>query len=328
GLQTSGLFLAHVVSMALAVLLAWRLLGRFFDRRRLFAVPTDRALFRRMLHYALPMIPATLIQRFFSELPVVLLNVLVPGAAGAAAAGYYSIARKISSFLQVIHTSFDYVIAPLAAYRAGATGVQAVEDMYAYSTRLMMAIGILAAAAVLAARGALLNGVGIAAGEVANALAILVVGRLVSFLFGQAPAIVRTISSTYWSLANGLAGLAVMVALLLVLVGSHGTAGAAFAAAAGMVTSAALAFVEVACLARILPYSRQMWRPLLVSLLLGAAILVTGRTVAGVAPAMQFAILLATFLLALALFIRYGLTHEDAAAFGRLGRALRRGRIS
>ncbi len=326
GLKTYGLFAAHVASMGLSAALAYRLLGRFFDRRRIFTAGFDIALFRRMLHYALPMVPATLIQRFFSELPVVLLNVLVPGAAGAASAGYYSIARKISSFLQVIHTSFDYVIAPLAAYRAGAAGVRAVADMYAYSTRLMVAIGLLAAAAVLAARGPLLEGLGAAAGEVATALAILVLGRLFSFLFGQAPAIIRTIASTYWSLANGVAGLAVMVGLLLFLAGPYGTAGAATAAAAGMVTSAGLAFLEVALIARIVPYTREMLRPVGVAALLGGILLLVGGAVASLPAAAQFAVLFVVFLLSLAAFVRYGPNDEDAVAFGRPGHVLRRGR--
>ncbi|GER08561.1 hypothetical protein JCM17843_28710 [Kordiimonadales bacterium JCM 17843] len=255
GMTAYGLFLAHIVSMAIAAILSMALVSRYFDLKKLPTIGFDPKLAGTMLHYALPMMPATLIQRFFSELPVVLLNVIIPGAAGATAAGLYSIARKLSSVMQVIHNSFDYVIAPLTAFQKGRGGRDAIADMYAYSTRLMIAFGLVLAGGMIGARHALLDLLGPEAKPAAVALVILVLGRLSTFFFGQAPAMVRILASTYWTLANGILGLLAMGALLYFLVDDYGPAGAAIAASAGLIISRGLPLFEVAVLSRLWPYS-------------------------------------------------------------------------
>lgn len=325
GFTVSGLFLAHLLSMTAAAVLSLLLLRRFFRLRAILTAGVDASLVSAMLHFALPMVPATLIQRLFSELPVVLLNWLVPGAAGTAAAGHYAIARKISSFLQLLYNSFDYVIAPLAAWRAGQTGREAVADMYAYSTRLMIVVGIVASAALLAARGALGEILGEDAAPVFAALAVLVLGRMGTFAFGQAPAMIRTLGSTWWVLGNGLAGLALMILLMLAVV-ERATTGAAIAASSGLVASAALASLEVRLLYGMSPYTRELLRPLAVSLAAAAGILAIGAASAGLGAAAQLPLLLTALAGALALLLRYGLSGEDAAGFGKIGRLLRRGR--
>ncbi|GER03518.1 hypothetical protein JCM17846_12000 [Iodidimonas nitroreducens] len=151
GFTIYGLFLAHILSLAIAALLSFFLVARFYDYKRLFMAGYDPKLAKAMLHFALPMMPATLIQRIFSEFPVLVLNIIIPGAAGASAAGFYSIARKLSSVMQVIHNSFDYVVAPLAAFQKGRGDRETLADMYAYSTRLMVAFGVILAGAWWAA---------------------------------------------------------------------------------------------------------------------------------------------------------------------------------
>lgn len=323
GMTGSGLVLAHLLSMAGAALMALLLLRRHFRLRALARAGLDGPLVRAMFNFALPMMPATLIQRFFSELPVVLLNVLVPGAAGAAAAGYYAIARKISSFLQLLYNSFDYVIAPLAAWREGKAERAAVVDMYAYSTRLMIVVGFIASGALLAARGALGQILEGDAAPVLAALVILILGRMGTFVFGQAPAMIRTLGSTWWVLANGLVGLALMIVLMLLLVEEQGATGAAIAAASGLVLSAALAVLEVRVFYGMTPYTRELARPLLVALAAAGLLILAGRSMAGWPAALQLALLTCGLLLALALLLRHGLSSEDAAGFGRLARWLR-----
>ena len=324
GFTVYGLFIAHVASMAIATVLSVLLVMRFYELKRLVRAGFDPDIAKEMIFYALPMMPATLIQRFFSELPVVLLNILIPGNPGTIAAGYYTIARKISSVMQVIHNSFDYVIAPLAAFQSGHGARAAIADMYAYSTRLMIALGILLAAGVLGIRHALVGGFGPEARPAMTALLILVLGRLITFFFGQAPAIIRTLSSTWWTLANGLAGLAVMVGLLALLVGQYGAVGAAVAASVGLVVTRGLALVEVAYLNRMWPYSRAMVRPLFVSLLGAIALFGLGEVVRPMPVAVQIFLLVLVFAMCFLALLRYGLSSEDAVALGGVARFARR----
>src|SRR3546814_8732527 len=64
-----------------------------------------------------------------------------PGASGAAAAGLFTIARKLSSVVQLVRIAFVYVLAPLAASAERADRAQ-VADIYAYATRLILAIAL------------------------------------------------------------------------------------------------------------------------------------------------------------------------------------------
>lgn len=326
GLTAYGLFAAHLASMALAGLLALNLVRGFYDIGCVFRSGRDRALERRMLGYALPMMPANLIIRLFSELPIIMLNALLPGAGGTAAAGYYAIARKVASVLQVVYNAFDYVVTPLAAYREGRTDRAAVADMYAFSARLMIAVGLLLAAALIGGRQLLVAALGPETAPAGDALAILVAGRFATFLFGQAAATIRTLGSTLWSLLNGLAGLGVMIGLLALLVEPLGVAGAALAAACGLIVTRGLPCLEVAAIYRITPYTRALVRPAVTALALAAVLLALAEAIAGWPAAVQLPVLVLTLLLELAALVRYGLREEDTAAFGRAGRWLRRGR--
>ncbi|WP_281301572.1 MULTISPECIES: oligosaccharide flippase family protein [unclassified Iodidimonas] len=325
GLTTYGLFLAHILSLAIAALLSFFLVARFYDYKRLFMAGYDPKLAKAMLHFALPMMPATLIQRIFSEFPVLVLNIIIPGAAGASAAGFYSIARKLSSVMQVIHNSFDYVVAPLAAFQKGRGDRETLADMYAYSTRLMVAFGVILAGAMVGSHHALLDMLGPESEPAAVALVILVLGRLLTFFFGQAPAMVRSLSSTYWTLGNGLLGLLAMLGLLYLLVESHGPAGAALAAAAGLILSRGVALIEVYFLSRLWPYSKEMWKPLFVSICLSLILFTSGVLLKNTLAPVQILVLVVLLILSILAFFRYGLSAPDAKALGRLAHFARRG---
>src|SRR3546814_20730614 len=70
-----------------------------------------------------------------------MLDMLLPGAAGAASAGLFTIARKLSSVVQLVRIAFTYVMAPLAA-SAEREDRRQVADLYAYATRLILAIAL------------------------------------------------------------------------------------------------------------------------------------------------------------------------------------------
>ena len=326
GASVYGLFAAHFLSMVLAFLLSIGLARQFYDVRLLLAPGRDRPLERRILGYALPMMPANLVIRLFSELPIVMLNALLPGSGGTAAAGYYAIARKVASVLQVVYNAFDYVVTPLAAYREGQADRTAVADMYAFSARMMIAVGLLLAAVLIGGRHLLVAALGPASAPAADALAILAAGRFATFLFGQAAATIRTLGTTLWSLMNGLAGLLVMIALLFLLVEPLGATGAALAAAAGLIVTRGLPCLEVALIYKITPYSRALIRPAMAAAALALLLLGLGEAMRVWHTMVQLGVFLATAVLAPMLLVRYGLSEEDAAALGRLGRLLRRGR--
>jgi len=326
GVTTHGLFAAHLLSMALACALSVDLARRFYTLRRCLRPGRDPGQARRLLAYAAPMMPANLIIRLFSELPIIALNALTAGAAGTASAGYYAIARKIASLLQLVYNAFDYVLTPLAAHREGQADRAAVADMYAFSARLMIALGLVLAGFLIAGRHLFVGVLGPESAPAGAALAVLAAGRLVTFFFGQAAATVRTLGSTLWSLMNGGLGLVVMLALLPVLIRAFGAPGAAGAAAAGLIVARGLPCLEVGLFYRLWPYSAALRRPALVGAAGAGGLLLMGELSADWPIAGQIAVIGMALVLAMLSLLRYGLSSADAAAFGKLGRRLRRER--
>ena len=142
GYITYGLFLAHLISVILAALLAFRLIAKHYDLRAVMAAPLTGPIAREMRSYGFSVMPANIIKKLFSEFPVMFLNYMLPGAAGAAAGGYYAVARKIASALQIVRMTFEYVMAPLAAEKDGHGDHAALHDMYAYATRLSFSLAL------------------------------------------------------------------------------------------------------------------------------------------------------------------------------------------
>src|SRR3546814_14167675 len=77
----------------------------------------DRA-HRDLLWAGGSVLPANIIARLFGDAPPVVINFMIPGGAGAAAAGLYGIARKISSIPQLVRMASSYVMGPLASAQA------------------------------------------------------------------------------------------------------------------------------------------------------------------------------------------------------------------
>ncbi|WP_417463386.1 lipopolysaccharide biosynthesis protein [Kordiimonas sp.] len=320
GYLTYGLFLAHLLSVILAALLALRLVAKHYDIKAVFKAPLSGPIAREMRGYGFSVMPANIIKKLFSEFPVMFLNFMLPGAAGAAAGGYYAVARKIASALQAVRMTFEYVMAPLAAEKDGHGDHKALHDMYAFATRLSLCLALPFGAALVLARHDILATMDPEFQAAAAAIAILCLGRVLEAATGPSSAIIEMLGHRLLPPLNGLAGLAVLLGLGIWLIPLHGVTGAAVAAAAGLNTTALLALIEGQLLFRLWPYDSHMARPLITSLI------TSGLMLALISPSSlwpaPYGILAAIVGLALAviILIRFGLTHEDAEALGKLGK--------
>lgn len=320
GYLTYGLFLAHLLSVVLAALLALRLVAKHYSISAVFKAPLTGSIAREMRSYGFSVMPANIIKKLFSEFPVMFLNFMLPGAAGAAAGGYYAIARKIASALQAVRMTFEYVMAPLAAEKDGHGDHTALHDMYAYATRLSLCLALPFGAALVLARHDILATMDPEFQAAAAAIAILCLGRVLEAATGPSSAIIEMLGHRLLPPLNGLVGLAALLGLGIWLIPAYGVTGAAVAAAAGLNITALLALIEGQLLFRLWPYDRQIARPLLASLLTSGLILaLVSASSKWPAP---FGILSAILglVLAVIILIRFGLTHEDAEALGKLGK--------
>lgn len=324
GLDTYGLFLAHLLSVVLAAILAIRLIGKHYDIRAVLKAPLTGPLARDMRKYGFSVMPSNLIKKLFSEFPVMLLNFVLPGGAGAAAGGYYSVARKLASALQVVRLAFEYVMAPLAAEKHGKGDKHRLESMYAFATRMSVCLALPFGAALYLARGDILSALDPEFQAAAAAIAILVAGRVLEAASGPSQSIVEMLAHRFVPTANGLVGLAIFIWLGFTLIPVHGVTGAAIAAAIGLNITAYLAFFQSSFLFRLFPYNRDFLKPGAISLM--SAFILVGFAEYGpqLQPPLGLTTAIIGLIVALLLLVRYGLKPEDALALGKPAKWLRK----
>jgi O-antigen/teichoic acid export membrane protein len=317
-----GLLLAHLLSLSLTVLLALRLTLQHFDWRDLTRGRADRAMVMESLRAGLAIMPANLSQRIYSDGGAIILNAILPGSAGAVAAGLFTIARKISSLIQTIRLGFAYVLSPLAS--AASRGARAeVREIYGFTTRVLTATALPAGLVLAAAAPAILTLFGKEAAVAAPAVMILVGSRIVEALAGAAQPIQQVISSHRAQLLAANAGMVVAAIAGRLLLPEWGLTGMALAVTAGLCTGAVLPMVQMAHDEGLTPFAPPFARTTLIAALVAAVGAVLAHFATALPDALAIASALVLMLGATWTACRFGLPAGDRAAMGKTGRALR-----
>lgn len=323
GFQHYGLFLSHLLALFVAGLLSTRLLGEYYDLKRLWSAPLSADLFRELIHFGSPMTGSNVMKRFHSNFPIFVLNFIIPGAAGAVAVAVFAVARKVVSALQVIRQSFEYVIAPLASAENALAGKAALRDMYAFSTRLIWSLFMPVGAGVVALRNDIASLVGPTFAGAGVLIGILSVGRAFEAATGPSQALQEMLAKSRVSLINGLIGFAVTALLMIWMTPLWGSVGAAVATAIGINVPSFLSLYQINRLYGLQPYDRRMLQPALWSFA-GAALVFLAVAVAGpLGIVLRFSAGLIALFSAYFILLRFGFSERDAAAFGRIARWIR-----
>lgn len=320
GMLTYGLFLAHLASVLLSALLALRLVAKHYDIRAIISAPLTGPIASEMRQYGFSVMPSNIIKKLFSEFPIMFLNFLLPGADGAAAGGYYAVARKIASALQAVRLTFEYVMAPLAAEKDGHGDHKALHDMFAFATRLSICVALPFGAALVLARHDILATMQPEFQAAAAAIAILCAGRVLEASTGPSTAIVEMLGHRLLPPLNGMLGLATLLGLGIYLIPAYGVTGAAIAAASGLNVTALVSLFQSALLFKLWPYNRYILRPLATTLLLTGGILVLVPASSQWPAPFGFAGAIVSLLMALFILLRFGLSDHDATALGKVTR--------
>ncbi len=139
GMRSSGLIVAHLASLSLTALLSLRLLARYYDLRLMWRTPIERGLARELLLSGIGLLPAELSRRALIDAPAVLLNLMLPGANGAHAAGLFEIGRKLATVPQIVRQAFQYVLGPLSSHQANVDR-SVIPTLYRFSSRVSTAL--------------------------------------------------------------------------------------------------------------------------------------------------------------------------------------------
>ncbi len=203
-----GLLLGHVASLLLTAWLSWKLLARYYDPGLLLRAPLPVALRRETLKTGLAMLPPNVARRAYSDLPPVLLNAMLPGAAGATAAGLFGIARKIASIPLIVRQSFLYVLAPLSSAQA-ALDRREIAPLYSFSTHVSVLLALPIAGLMILLAADMLTGFATGAEAAISVVIILLAARGIEAALGPATPIVEMVGHRGLPLFNSLIGMAI-----------------------------------------------------------------------------------------------------------------------
>jgi O-antigen/teichoic acid export membrane protein len=314
-----GLVAAHTVSLALTAALCVPLLARYYDLRLLLRAPVPLAMARDLTGAGIALLPSNLSRRFLIDGPPVALNLMIPGAQGAIAAGLFEIGRKISTVPLIVRQAFQYVMAPLSSAQANADR-SGIAPLYRFATRVSTAMVVPLAGLLIFAGRDILSVYREEAAAALPILIILVAARAVEAIVGPATPIVEMIGRRSLPLFNSLIGLAFWALLAFWLVPLWGALGMAVAVGAATVAIAWAAMLQLRASDGISPFGGALYRALLIALA-GVGLMALAESFLG-GPA-RFAAVLFLWLGTTWLTLRFGLSRQDQEALGSFGRRLR-----
>ena len=319
GATSIGLMIAHLCSLALTAALCIPLLGRYYDLKRLIRAPVPAGLARELLVTGLALLPSNLSRRALIDAPPVVLNLMLPGARGAAAAGLFEIARKISTVPLIVRQAFQYVLGPLASAQAHVDRAP-IAPLYHFASRVSTALVVPLAGLLIFAGVEVLSLYQPRAVAALPLLYVLVAARALEATVGPASTIVEMIGHRGLPLLNSAIAVALWIGMAAWLAPEYGALGMAIAVGVATVASTYAATLQLQISDRLSPFDRKLFQNLVLALvgvafMGGAEWLLDG-------PA-RFAAVLALWAVTSWLTLRFGLTRSDREALGGLSRRLR-----
>jgi O-antigen/teichoic acid export membrane protein len=319
GMNGLGLMAAHVCSLALTAALCVPLLSRYYTLKLLLRAPIDRPLARELIGSGLGLLPAALARRFLIDGPPVALNLMLPGARGATAAGLFEIARKISTVPLIVRQAFQYVMGPLSSAQARADR-EAIAPLYRFACRVSAALVVPLAGLLIFAGPDILSVYRREAAAALPLLYVLAAARAAEAVLGPATTLVEMIGHRALPTLNSLAGTAIWALLAFLLVPPMGAMGMVIAVSAATLVIASAATIELRFTEGLSPFDAKLLRNLAVSLAgLGLMALAAHLALGPV----RFALVLLLWALTSWCALRFGLVRTDREALGGLARRLR-----
>ncbi|HEX9954429.1 MAG TPA: oligosaccharide flippase family protein [Allosphingosinicella sp.] len=319
GLGNLGLVAAHLCSLALTAALCLRLVARYYDLGALLRAPLSLACARLLLPTGLALLPANISRRLLIDAPPLVLNLMLPGSAGALSAGLFEIARKISTVPLAVRQAFQYVMAPLSSAQAKADRSQ-IGPLYSFASRVSTALVVPLAGLLIFAGTDILSLYRDGAKGALPLLYILVTARGIEAIVGPATPIVEMVGHRVLPLLNSLIGVLIWAVMSIVLVPRYGALGMALAVAAATVATAYAAVLELRRSDNLWPFERRLFQGLGIALV--GVLLMAGTEYLLDGP-VRFAIVAVFWAITSWCALRFGLVRGDREALGGLSRRLR-----
>lgn len=322
GVDTLGLLIAHLISLAITAFLCARLLARHYDLSLWRTSTAYPQAFRDTALAGVAVLPANIIMRLMSDAPPLVLNAWYPGAAGAAAAGLYAIARKLSSVVQFVRMAFTYVLGPLSSAVARDDRA-AIAPLYSFATRVSVVVALPLAAALIGGRHIVLQLFGAGAYAAGSMVTLLTLGRIAEAIGGQAGTIQQVASGRARPLQAAAVTLLVAIAAAAFLLPRYGGAGLAGAVALGLAAGTITSVVQLRRDLGLNPFGPPFERAFLSGVGCSAALLIILPQIRALPRAAELVLFITAMLGGIWLSARIGLGSADKAFLGKTARKLR-----
>jgi O-antigen/teichoic acid export membrane protein len=319
GATNNGLIIAHLCSLTVTAGLCVPLLSRYYDLGRMLRAPLPRGLVRELVVTGFALLPTNLSRRALIDAPPLVLNLLLPGSTGAAAAGLFEIARKISTVPLIVRQAFQYVLAPLSSAQAHADRSQ-VAPLYHFASRVSTALVVPLSGLLIFGAIDILSLYQPRAAAALPLLYILVAARAIEAIVGPASTIVEMIGHRALPVLNSFIAIALWIGLAWWWAPDGGAHGMAWAIAIATVVSTYAATLELQISDGLQPFDRKLFQGLGLALT-GVALMAAAEYL--LHGPVRFGIIFLLWAATSWLTLRYGLTREDREALGGLSRRLK-----
>ncbi|MGZ8351170.1 MAG: lipopolysaccharide biosynthesis protein [Allosphingosinicella sp.] len=319
GFQSIGLMAAHLSSLVLTALLCLPLLARYYDVGLMLRAPVPRPLARELIGSGIALLPANLSRRMLIDAPPMLINFMLPGARGAAAAGIFEIARKLSTVPYIVRQAFQYVLGPLSSAQAHVDRA-AIGPLYHFACRVSTALVVPLAGLMIFTGADWLSVYREEAMAALPLLALLCAARAVEAIVGPAVTIVEMTGHRGLPLLNSLLAFLLWIVLALWLTPAHGAMGMAIAVSVAILAATWAAAVELWVSDGLQPFGRKLFQALAIVLAGVAAMALVEYLTGG---PLRFGLNMTIWAITSWLALRYGLTRDDRLALGGVARKLR-----
>ncbi len=322
GFDTLGLLIAHLCSLAITCILSTRLLARYYRLDLVLSRSSTGTTAKDTFYAGISQLPSNIVGRLFADAPPLILNAMIPGTAGASAAGLFAIARKIASGVQLIRQAFSYVMAPLAS-EAVRHDIRHVAEIYGFASRLTIVVATPVTCVIAGSGRALLALFGTPAQVAYLALVLLTFTRLVEAVAGSASTIQAVISLYHRPLLGSLAGLGTAIGIGALLLPGGGMDGMAIAVSSGIAVTVLTPMVQLWNHERIHPFAPPFGRAAGVSLAVGVCLFIICELLLPLHHTIRIGIGGVLIFAGIWLSGRFGLTEADKLALGKTGRTMR-----
>jgi O-antigen/teichoic acid export membrane protein len=261
GMGLDGALFAYILSYILSSTVAFYYVNQLIPLR----LKDSKMIFetKELFKFSLPMFLSILLFNVMRQIDVLMIGMFL----AASQVGIYGVAARVVTLAEVVFTSFRPLFDSYVAELFYLKDIKRLSEIIKSITRLNLMVGFPSFLALTMFPGFFLIFFGEDFIVGAQCLTILSVAHLFSSLSSLPASVIVMSGRSNITVINNFVVLIIGVVLNYLLIPKYGIVGAALSTGITLMTISIIRFVEVYHLDRIIPFSRDIWKTMLATLL-------------------------------------------------------------